>query len=284
MEENLKSMGDTGKTDFKDEVTSTEQTTTVTWDENATQQNNESQEQKTVQDVIKEKEQERVLTQEEQIAKEREEEANRKIAELYGYRWQDEEPVKEVKQDENEEAKVGISDDEKALIEKAKQAIEATKRVTKFYEEKNAVLLAENKELKTNQLELEYEVKAQKAKIEEMANEKARMANTYIETDDVRLRHAANIRKMRKENPSDESLKLKEMDYYIDELSILAPHLTPESIRQFVTKKEENIDVISWGKSDYIEQAKVIAQKNTEEAKKASVFKAIQPKKLNYNI
>lgn len=117
-----------------------------------------------------------------------------------------------------------------------------------------------------------------------MANEKARMANTYIETDDVRLRHAANIRKMRKENPSDESLKLKEMDYYIDELSILAPHLTPESIRQFVTKKEENIDVISWGKSDYIEQAKVIAQKNTEEAKKASVFKAIQPKKLNYNI
>lgn len=284
MEENLKSMGDTGKTDFKDEVTSTEQTTTVTWDENATQQNNESQEQKTVQDVIKEKEQERVLTQEEQIAKEREEEANRKIAELYGYRWQDEEPVKEVKQDENEEAKVGISDDEKALIEKAKQAIEATKRVTKFYEEKNATLLAENKELKTNQLELEYEVKAQKAKIEEMANEKARMANTYIETDDVRLRHAANIRKMRKENPSDESLKLKEMDYYIDELSILAPHLTPESIRQFVTKKEENIDVISWGKSDYIEQAKVIAQKNTEEAKKASVFKAIQPKKLNYNI
>lgn len=284
MEENLKSMGDTGKTDFKDEVTSTEQTTTVTWDENATQQNNESQEQKTVQDVIKEKEQERVLTQEEQIAKEREEEANRKIAELYGYRWQDEEPVKEVKQDENEEAKVGISDDEKALIEKAKQAIEATKRVTKFYEEKNAALLAENKELKTNQLELEYEVKAQKAKIEEMANEKARMANTYIETDDVRLRHAANIRKMRKENPSDESLKLKEMDYYIDELSILAPHLTPESIRQFVTKKEENIDVISWGKSDYIEQAKVIAQKNTEEAKKASVFKAIQPKKLNYNI
>lgn len=284
MEENLKSMGDTGKTDFKDEVTSTEQTTTVTWDENATQQNNESQEQKTVQDVIKEKEQERVLTQEEQIAKEREEEANRKIAELYGYRWQDEEPVKEVKQDENEDAKVGISDDEKALIEKAKQAIEATKRVTKFYEEKNAVLLAENKELKTNQLELEYEVKAQKAKIEEMANEKARMANTYIETDDVRLRHAANIRKMRKENPSDESLKLKEMDYYIDELSILAPHLTPESIRQFVTKKEENIDVISWGKSDYIEQAKVIAQKNTEEAKKASVFKAIQPKKLNYNI
>lgn len=284
MEENLKSMGDTGKTDFKDEVTSTEQTTTVTWDENATQQNNESQEQKTVQDVIKEKEQERVLTQEEQIAKEREEEANRKIAELYGYRWQDEEPVKEVKQDENEEAKVGISDDEKALIEKAKQAIEATKRVTKFYEEKNATLLAENKELKTNQLELEYEVKAQKAKIEEMANEKARMANTYIETDDVRLRHAANIRKMRKENPSDESLKLKEMDYYIDELSILAPHLTPESIRQFVTKKEENVDVISWGKSDYIEQAKVIAQKNTEEAKKASVFKAIQPKKLNYNI
>lgn len=284
MEENLKSMGDTGKTDFKDEVTSTEQTTTVTWDENATQQNNESQEQKTVQDVIKEKEQERVLTQEEQIAKEREEEANRKIAELYGYRWQDEEPVKEVKQDENEETKVGISDDEKALIEKAKQAIEATKRVTKFYEEKNATLLAENKELKTNQLELEYEVKAQKAKIEEMANEKARMANTYIETDDVRLRHAANIRKMRKENPSDESLKLKEMDYYIDELSILAPHLTPESIRQFVTKKEENIDVISWGKSDYIEQAKVIAQKNTEEAKKASVFKAIQPKKLNYNI
>lgn len=284
MEENLKSMGDTGKTDFKDEVTSTEQTTTVTWDENATQQNNESQEQKTVQDVIKEKEQERVLTQEEQIAKEREEEANRKIAELYGYRWQDEEPVKEVKQDEKEEVKVGISDDEKALIEKAKQAIEATKRVTKFYEEKNAVLLAENKELKTNQLELEYEVKAQKAKIEEMANEKARMANTYIETDDVRLRHAANIRKMRKENPSDESLKLKEMDYYIDELSILAPHLTPESIRQFVTKKEENIDVISWGKSDYIEQAKVIAQKNTEEAKKASVFKAIQPKKLNYNI
>lgn len=284
MEENLKSMGDTGKTDFKDEVTSTEQTTTVTWDENATQQNNESQEQKTVQDVIKEKEQERVLTQEEQIAKEREEEANRKIAELYGYRWQDEEPVKEVKQDENEEVKVGISDDEKALIEKAKQAIEATKRVTKFYEEKNATLLAENKELKTNQLELEYEVKAQKAKIEEMANEKARMANTYIETDDVRLRHAANIRKMRKENPSDESLKLKEMDYYIDELSILAPHLTPESIRQFVTKKEENIDVISWGKSDYIEQAKVIAQKNTEEAKKASVFKAIQPKKLNYNI
>lgn len=284
MEENLKSMGDTGKTDFKDEVTSTEQTTTVTWDENATQQNNESQEQKTVQDVIKEKEQERVLTQEEQIAKEREEEANRKIAELYGYRWQDEEPVKEVKQDEKEEVKVGISDDEKALIEKAKQAIEATKRVTKFYEEKNAALLAENKELKTNQLELEYEVKAQKAKIEEMANEKARMANTYIETDDVRLRHAANIRKMRKENPSDESLKLKEMDYYIDELSILAPHLTPESIRQFVTKKEENIDVISWGKSDYIEQAKVIAQKNTEEAKKASVFKAIQPKKLNYNI
>lgn len=276
--EDLTSMGDTGKTDFKEEVVTTEQ------QQPTDEQKSVAEEQKTVNDVIVEKEKERELSQDELIAKQREEEANKKIAELYWYRWQDEAPVKEVTKEETKDEVVGISNEDKELIEKAKQAIDATKRVTKFFEEKNTVLLTENKQLKANQLELEAEVKAQRDKIEEMANEKARMSNNYIETDDVRLRYAATVRKKRKENPSDESLKLKEMDYYIDELSILAPHLTPEAIRQFVIKKEESLDVVSWGKVDYIEQANVIAKKNTDESKKASVLKAIQPKRINYNL
>lgn len=273
MDENLSSMGNTGKTDFKEEVTTKEETAVIEWQEQT----------QTVEDVIKEKEQNEILAREKAIAEERENEANRKIAEQFGYRWQDESTV--VKEEKTIETKeIGISDDDKAMIEKAKQAVEATKRITKFYEEKHNAILSENKELKTNQLELEYENKSLRAKIEEMANENARKSNNYIETDDNRLRYVANLRKRRKENPEDSSLKSKEIDYLVDELSILAPHVTPEAIRQVITKKEEIIEINSWGKTDYIQEAEAIARKTTAENQKAAVIRAIQPKKLNYNV
>lgn len=277
MDENLSSMGDTGKTDFKEEVINQDNTTVV---ESEPEQKDPE---KTVEDVIKEKEQNEQLAKEKAIAEERENEANKKIAEQFGYRWQDEEPVKKEEVIEKE-VEVGISDDDKALIEKAKQAVEATKRVTKFYEEKHNTLLSENKELKTTQLELEYENKSLRAKIEEMANENARKSNNYIETDDNRLRYVANLRKRRKENPEDVTLKAKEIDYLIDELSILTPHVTPEAIRQVITKKDDVIEINSWGKTDYIKEADAIVKKTASENNKAAVLRAIQPRKTNYNI
>jgi len=163
------------------------------------------------------------------------------------------------------------------LVEKAKQAIEATKRVTKFYEDKNAQILEESKKLKTDIMEADIEIKALKAKIEELSNEKASKSNNYIETDDMRIRYFSNIEKNRKKNPDDPVLKAKAMEFLVDELSMYAPHKTPEEIRKFITKQEEeSIDVTLPSHSDYIKQsAKEIANKVTAEEKQKQVLNAI---------
>lgn len=267
-EKDLTSMGDTGKVDFKDETT-TEEMTVETSD-------------KTVEQVIREKEVEEARIKEEEIIKTREAENLKKAEEYFGHKEEDlkKEVIEETKEIVKSES---VSDTE--LIERAKQAVEATKRVTKFYEEKNATILEESKRLKTDIMEADIEIKALRAKIEELSNEKASKSNNFIETDDMRLRYRSNIEKNRKKNPDDPVLKAKAMEFLVDELSIYSPHKTPEEIRKFVSHKEEeeSIDVLP-SKSDYIKDAaKEIANKVTWEEKKKQVLNAISKKALNYN-
>lgn len=262
------SMGDTGKVDFKEEVTSPTEVVV--------------EESKTVEDVIKEKENELKQKQEEEIVKARAEELEKKAEAFFGYREEKKEEVKASPEAKTDEAT--ISEEDRQLIEKARQAIEASKRVTQFYEQKNTILLEENKALKTDVLEKDIENKALRSKIEEMSNDHASKINTLIETDDQRLRYWANIRNRRKTNPEDTTLKAKEVEYLVDELSIHTPHLTPEDIRKFIAKKEEEtIDVMPSVKSDYMSEAKRIASTVTEEKKKNDVLKAIAPRKINYD-
>jgi len=279
MDENLKSMGDTGKVDFKEEVNSN-------WanaENNANANVNENaQSDKTVEDVIKESEQHRQLSQEEAVAKAREEESIRKAEEFFGYKQEElEDAWKKVVETEQQDDN---SQEIKALVEKAKQATEAAKRVTKAYEERYWVLLTENKTLKTDVLEKDIEIKALRSKIEEMSNERAHESNSLIKTNDMRLRYLANIRSRRAENPDDQSLKAKELEYLIDELSIHVPHVSPEDLRKFITKRDESIDVIPNDKSDYMAVARKVADDVTAEKKKQSIIKAISPKRINYNI
>lgn len=264
-DENLMSMGDTGKADFKEEVVITEETA-----------------EKTVEEVIEDKSKDEEALKEEEIAKARELENQRKAEEFF---WHKEDDLKKEVIEPTEEKPLEKSVSDLELVEKAKQAIEAAKRVTKFYEEKNASILEESKTLKTDIMEADIEIKALKAKIEELSNDKASRSNNYIETDDMRLRYRSNIEKNRKKNPDDPVLKAKAMEFLVDELSMYTPHKTPEEIRKFIAKQEEeSIDVTLPSHSDYIKQsAKEIANKVTAEEKQKQVLNSIWRKPLNYS-
>lgn len=282
MDENLKSMGDTGKVDFKEEVKSQETVKKDVVSEDTNKQEVSETNTKTVEDVIKEKEKEEQMKKEEEIVKTREEEAIKKAEEFFGYKQEElEESIKSKEEASNNSEKEDI--EWKAMIEKAKQAVEAARRVTAAYEEKEKVILSENKKLKTDNLEKDIEIKSLRAKIEEMANDRANDSNNHIKSNDMRLRYLANIRNRRAENPEDQSLKAKEVEYFIDELSIHVPHITPEQLRKFIAKKEESIEVMPEEKIDYKHKANKIAEDVTENKKRESIFKAISPKRISYD-
>lgn len=268
MDENLRSMGDTGKANFKEEVIVDDINTVV--------------EDKTVEDVIKEKEVQVEIKKDEAIIEERKTEAQKKAEEFF---WHKQEEVgQSIKVQEETLDNTKSNDLEwKLVIEKAKQAVEAAKRIKKAYEERETIVLSESKNLKTDLLEKEIEIKSLRAKIEEMANEKAHDSNNLIKTNDMRLRYLANIRNRRIENPEDPVLKAKEIEYLVDELSIFTPHITPEQLRNFITKKEESIEVMPNGKDDYIASANKIVEDRTSERKKESLIRTISSKKSNYN-
>lgn len=281
-EETLMSMGDTGKTNFEEKPNAE---TTETNDAVTETQTAETTEQKTVADVIKEKEEQTRLLEEQRIAKEREDAMEKKIVENFGWKYVPEKTTEVVETIETKDD--GISDNKESIEDvkkKAEEVADAAKRTVEFYENKNIEILSENKTLKTTNLEQQLEIKSLQAKIEEMANDKASKSNNYIETNDVTVRYHANLKKNLQSDPSNEVMKQKAVDYYVDELSILVPHIAPEDLRKVLTKKEEEIVVDMSSKWDYHTQAEMIAKQTDAKNKKADVLRAIWGKKLNYNI
>jgi hypothetical protein len=169
------------------------------------------------------------------------------------------------------------------MIEKAREAVGAAKRIVEAYKVKETEIITKNKKLETDNLENQIEIKSLRAKIEEMANNTAKDTNNLIKTEDMRLRYFANIRNRRFENPEDDTLKAKEVQYFIDELSIHTPHITPEQLRTFITKKEESIEIMPNDKVDYREKASKIADTVTADKKKQHIFKALAPKRISYD-
>jgi hypothetical protein len=199
-----------------------------------------------VEEILTQKEEEETKKQQQTLMDEYERELQAKMDAAAGVTSSTQDSTAEANEttEAKEEETIEVpteSDSNDEIISKAKNAIEASQKIAKTYEEENERLARQNREYLIESQRKEIENEALRKQRNELIEKITTMESSYISTDDVNIRYYANLSKNIKQNSDDTTSRQALKEHLIRELQLLDPQA------RVSFAKQDSVEVNSTG-------------------------------------